>query len=110
SSGQDLVDPVDGSGEIGQGEGVHVEVPAENELLGLDEEVDGEPDPDAGDHGVVRRMDVRHGQSPAVELDLDGLAHAALPAAADPFEPLDLRVQDKRPFLPDLEAAVPEDR
>ncbi len=74
-----------------------------------DDEIRGEPDLDPSQLGVVRRMQVRDGQAAALELTVHRLAHAALAATTEPFDPTYLRIQDEGPVLPDLQTVAEQE-
>ena len=105
---EDLVDPFDRRREILDCVGGHVEVAAQDAPFGVRDEIRGEPGLDARNVGVVRRVQVRDGQRPSLELHVHRLAHAPLAPSPEPLEALDLRVQDEGPVVTNLEPGARE--
>ena len=100
---EDLVDPFDRWREILDCIGGHVEVAAQDAPVRVGDEIRGEPRLDSRNVGVVRRVQVRDGQRPSLEVGVDRLAHPPLAPSPEPFEALDLGVQDKSPVVTNLE-------
>src|SRR5829696_2889159 len=107
---EDLVDPLDRRRVILDRVGGHVEVAAQDAPFGIRDEIRCEPDLDARNVGVVRRVQVRDGQRPSLERNVHRLANPPLAPSPQPLEPPDLRVQDEGPVAKNVEAVAQERR